>query len=96
MDRQSLALLIPIIALSIPVMAIMMNGFYKIQKARLEEARLRHGAGGPEVLDQIDELREELRQVRTELIETQERLDFTERMLASGRSAGSPAEPPRP
>jgi len=88
MDKQALAMFIPIIALLIPVSAIVLGGMIKIQKAKLEEARLR--AGDPGVLAEVDDLRNEVHQVRTELAEVQERLDFAERLLTA--RAG---EPPR-
>ncbi len=47
MDHQSLALLIPIVALSIPVVAIIMGTFHKMAKLRVEEARLHHGQPQP-------------------------------------------------
>ncbi len=90
MGKQELAMLIPIMALLIPVAAIVLGGMVKIQKARLEEARLRHG--DPTLLAEVDALREEVHQVRGELAEVQERLDFTERMLTA-RSAGGREEP---
>jgi hypothetical protein len=81
MDSGTLALLIPIVALSIPVAAIVMSGLSKIWKMRLEEARLRAGqsmAGDGE----FEQLRAEVDQLKTELAEVHERLDFTERILA--------------
>ena len=83
MDRQSLALLIPILALSIPVFAVIFSGMIKLQKARIEALRMEGGAD-PSVLAEVDELRHELGQVRAELGEVQERLDFTERLLTRG------------
>ena len=41
MDRHSLVLLIPIMALSIPVLGLMFAGFQRYAKIRLEETRLR-------------------------------------------------------
>lgn len=41
MNRQVLALPIPILALAIPVAAVILGGLHKIAKLRLEEARLR-------------------------------------------------------
>ena len=91
MNQPMLALMIPIMALAIPVAAIVIGGLVKLQKARLEEARLRlDGGTTPEVLSQLDELREELHQVRAELGEVQERLDFTERLLAGRDRKGLP------
>ena len=85
MDKQAIAVMIPIFALMIPIVAIIGNIVLKLQKSKEEEARLR--SGDPSVLAEMDELRQELQQVRGELTEVQERLDFTERMLTS-RSGG--------
>lgn len=82
MDKQVLAMFIPILALSIPVAAVIFNGLLKIQKMKLEEARLRHGSE-PGVSHEVEELRQDLQQVRGELAEVQERLDFAERLLTS-------------
>jgi hypothetical protein len=81
MDRQSLALLIPILALSIPVVAIVINGLVKIARLRA----MGSGAeGGGELQGRLDALEQEVDILRHELTETQERLDFAERMLAQG------------
>lgn len=77
MERQMMALMIPILALSIPIVAIIVSGVVKLQRLKME------GAAAPELLTQMDELRAELHAVRGELAEVQERLDFTERLLAS-------------
>jgi hypothetical protein len=80
MDKQVIALFIPIIALSIPVVAMVMGGFARYSKTRLEEARLRaSGSGDPAMLDAM---RSEMDDMRRELSEVQERLDFAERLLA--------------
>lgn len=88
MDKQAIAVMIPIFALMIPIVAIVGSYMLKIQKAKVDEARLH--SGDPAVLAEVDELRQELQQVRGELSEMQERLDFTERMLTS--RAGAPKE----
>ncbi len=77
------ALLIPMIALSIPVVAIIVGGINKRARWRLEEAQLRMGGGVD--AEELDELRSELDQVRAELGEMHERLDFTERLLTQSR-----------
>ncbi len=79
------ALLIPMIALSIPVVAIIVGGLNKRAKWQLEEARLRLDEGGGVHAEELDELRSELDQVRAELGEMHERLDFTERLLTQSR-----------
>ena len=81
MDRHSLALLIPIMALSIPVLGLLFAGFQRYAKLRLEETRLRlEGTGGSR--DDIEALRGEVDDLRRELSEVHERLDFAERLLA--------------
>ena len=42
--------------------------------------------GGGELPEEVAALRREVEQIRLELAETHERLDFTERLLAQGRS----------
>ena len=44
MDRHVIALFIPLLALAIPVAAIIFHGLQKLARTRLEEARLRLGA----------------------------------------------------
>ena len=83
MDRHVVVLLIPIVAMCIPIAAIVVAGFNKQAKMRLEEARLRLGGGDNQ--EELDELRSDLDNVRGELAEVQERLDFTERLLTQSR-----------
>ncbi len=78
MDK-SIAILIPILVVSIPVIAIIFSGMQKLAKLRLEEMRLR---GGSASQPELENLRSDVEQLRQELGEVQERLDFTERMLA--------------
>jgi hypothetical protein len=80
MDKQSLALLIPIIALSIPVLGLVFAGFQRYAKLRLEETRLKMQGGNAS--QDIEALRSEMDDMRRELGEVQERLDFAERLLA--------------
>lgn len=84
------ALLIPMIALSIPVVAIIVGGFNKRAKWQLEETRLRLGEGGGVHAEELDDLRSELDQMRAELGEVHERLDFTERLLTQARDREGP------
>jgi len=46
----------------------------------------RHGQADADVLGAVDALREQVEVLHQQLADTQERLDFTERLLASGRS----------
>jgi len=98
MDKGALALLIPILALSIPVIAILSNSLQKFWRLRIEEARIQAGAlpdGAEAALQQVSS---EVDQLRRELTELQERVDFAERMLARRVEPpplpGGPARPP--
>jgi hypothetical protein len=70
------------IALLIPVAAIIMGGLVKISR---NMSQGNPGSGSPELESRIERLEHELGSVRQELSEAQERLDFTERLLARGR-----------
>jgi hypothetical protein len=54
---------------------------------RLRQARRREAPGGSELEAGLDALQDEVSQLRQELTETQERLDFTERLLAQGQES---------
>ncbi len=83
MDRQTLALLVPIMALAIPVAAIIMRGLTRSAQLRLEELRIRQGGAlDGQAGAAIAELQAEVEALRGELGELHERLDFTERLLA--------------
>ena len=78
MDRHALALFIPILALLIPVSAIVMGGLIKVARYRA----MGSGDGGEDTRLRLDAMEQELHAVRQELMETQERMDFAERLLA--------------
>ncbi|MSR05874.1 MAG: hypothetical protein EXR93_02205 [Gemmatimonadetes bacterium] len=80
MDKQTLAVMIPVIVMLIPLSAVILNGWQKIIKLRIEEAKARGVA--PESSHEIEDIRNEVDLVRRELGEVQERLDFAERLLA--------------
>ncbi|MEO8200049.1 MAG: hypothetical protein ABI679_05950 [Gemmatimonadota bacterium] len=86
MDARVLALLIPILALSIPVIALVFSGMTRLARAKKEAIEAQYG-GSPNgaVESQLEELRAQMQDVRRDLAETQERLDFTERMLTQQR-----------
>ncbi len=74
--------LIPIMVLGIGVTAIISAVMLKLQRLRLEEARLRAAAPA-----EVDDLANQVSDLRQELSDVQERLDFAERMLAQVRQA---------
>lgn len=69
------------LALSIPVVAIICGTLVKLQKVRSAA----NAALPEEDLARLDALEQEIVALRQELTETQERLDFTERLLTKGR-----------
>ena len=88
---NGLLVLFPIMVLGIAVSAIISSSILKMQRLRLEEARLR--AGNPADLEDV------VRQVtdlQHEMAELQERVDFTERMLAQARETPALPEAPPP
>jgi NAD(P)H-dependent flavin oxidoreductase YrpB (nitropropane dioxygenase family) len=87
MDHM-LVLLIPIMAMGIPIVAVVSHGMQKVAKLRLEEARLRTGSLGPGGSAEIDALRADVADLRQDLQEVEERLDFAERALVQSREPG--------
>jgi hypothetical protein len=87
MDAGVLALLIPLFALSIPIAGIVFHGLQKVARLRVEEARIRAGGLEGATASDVSALREEMGEVRRELADVQERLDFAERLLTRGRQA---------
>jgi hypothetical protein len=81
-DKQVVALLIPLFAMAIPVAAIIFHGLQRLARMRLEEARLQLGPRDKGTEAEITLLREEVGDLRRELSDVQERLDFTERLLS--------------
>lgn len=79
MNRQELALLIPIIALSIGLAATILNGLIKLQRERGKQSRT---IAGDDVAGRLEALEQEVSSLRDQLAEAHERLDFAERMLA--------------
>jgi hypothetical protein len=77
-----------LVALCIPVAGIIFHGLEKVGRLRVEEAKVKSGQlDGPSVAE-LAALRDEMGDVRRELSEVQERLDFAERLLTSGRAQG--------
>ncbi|HEX9166719.1 MAG TPA: hypothetical protein VF862_12475 [Gemmatimonadales bacterium] len=82
MDKQSIALLIPLFALTIPIIGIIASSVLKLQKSRMEMLKLQ-SQPDPGLLNELEELRNEVHLLRGELTEVHERLDFTERLLTA-------------
>ena len=83
MEKQVIALFIPILALSIPVVAIVMNNLVKIQKFKADAAR--GSMSNPDTEARMAALEDDVAALRQELGEAQERIDFTERLLSKGK-----------
>ncbi len=82
--------LVPIMVLGVAVTGIISSVYLKMQRMKLEELKLRAGDSGD-----TEELAHEVAELRRELIDVHERLDFTERMLAQVRERpGLPGAPP--
>ena len=94
MNPDALALLIPIGGIAIVVVSIIMGDLKKIARMRLEEAQLRTQGG--ENSDEVQALRSELENVRRELSELSERVDFAERLLARGAGPDATQKEVRP
>ena len=89
---NGLLVLLPIMVLGIGVAWIVSGSILKLQRLRLEEARLH--AGDPA---ELGDLQRQLSELQHELAEVQERLDFAERILAQGKEAPRlPAAPDPP
>jgi Tfp pilus assembly protein PilO len=73
---NGLSIIIPIVFLGLAVTGIVSAVTVKLQRLRIEEARLRAGSTGEE------ELAHQVTILQHEMAELQERVDFTERMLA--------------
>ncbi|HQR17986.1 MAG TPA: hypothetical protein PK948_06430 [Gemmatimonadales bacterium] len=86
---NGLIVMISITVLSIGVTGIIASSILKMQRMRLEEAKLRSGDPAD-----VRELAEQVTSLQHDMTELQERVDFAERMLAQAREA--PALPPAP
>jgi multidrug resistance efflux pump len=90
---NGIVLLIPIMALAIPLVAIVVKS--DVGQAIADAIRHNSGAGRgaaarqefEQIRNEIDQLRTELDDVRAPLLEAHERLDFAERLLAKAPEA---------
>jgi hypothetical protein len=85
MDKQVVALLIPIFALAIPLAGVVFFGLQKLARTRLEEARLRANVPDTGTETEIAALRDDVGDLRRELSDLHERMDFAERLLSQAR-----------
>lgn len=84
------------LALLIPIVAIIAGTVIKLSRMKLES---QNPGLGPEALARLEALEGEVDHLRRELSETQERVDFTERLLAQATEGGralGPDRNPRP
>lgn len=84
MNPGSVGVFIPIIGLLIGFFVV----FSKSDIGRALAHRIGGGSADSSVEAELRELRGEVEALRQDLSETQERLDFTERMLAAGKKEG--------
>jgi len=76
---------VAVLGLMVPVLALSVVGFFVLARSRIGEALARRIAGerhDPEFEERILALQEDVALLRGQLQETQERLDFAERLLA--------------
>jgi len=92
LDKQALAVMIP-------VLAVFFTGLVVLSRTVIGKAIARRIGGDPQTRDDVHqhlvELEGEMAAMRQELLETQERLDFAERLLArpdDGARIGSGGE----
>jgi septal ring factor EnvC (AmiA/AmiB activator) len=80
------------VVMLIPILGLLIGGFAIFVRSHLGHALAERIAGrsgaSAELEAEVRELRTEVEALRGELGETQERLDFTERMIAGGSKGG--------
>ncbi len=85
MDPDVIDGVVAFLGLMVPVMGLSIVGLVVLSRSRLGEALARRIAGetgDPDIEEHILALQEDLAALRGQLQETQERLDFAERLLA--------------
>lgn len=84
MDPGALAMLIPIAGMGVG--ALFMVGAYKLLVRWMDRGRSGDAAGLAEEVARLREEVDALREVNRSVMELEERMDFTERMLAQAKS----------
>ena len=72
--------LVLLLIFGVPIVAMVTKSMEKMQKMRLQ--------AGTEASPRLEALEAEVQSLRQDLTEAQERLDFTERMLAKTKQTG--------
>jgi hypothetical protein len=87
----------------IPIIGMLIGAFVVFSRSDIGRALAQrlsgHSEAGPELLGELEGLRREVESLRGELTEVQERLDFTERLIAQQHNLervgpGAPAPEP--
>ena len=86
---NGLFVLVPVMLMGGAVTGIISSVILKLQRMKLEEAKLRSGDG-----EETAALAHQVAVLQGEMAELQERVEFAERMLAQARER--PALPPEP
>ena len=81
------------LVLLIPISAIIMTGLVKIARIRSAGLQSQGDPGVKQLESRLEAVEQELAGMHHELSETQERLDFAERLLAQGRETRRLGEP---
>jgi hypothetical protein len=90
MDPPFLEGLTGLLGVMIPLSVIGIGGLLLLSRSRIGEAIARRIGGDtrdPEVQAQVEGLEDELARLRAQLAETNERLDFAERLLTRGQES---------
>lgn len=100
MNAELLQAVAEVLVVAIPLVVVGVGGLLLLSRSRLGEALARRIAGDAKYSgyqEQLDALQDELAGLRTQLSDTQERVDFAERLLsrAAGETPSTPAGPRR-
>ena len=100
MNINLLQAIAEVLVVTIPVIVVGVGGLLLLSRSRLGEAVARRIAGDSQYSasqEQLDALQDELAGLRNQLAETQERVDFAERLLSAAPSEIEGRSPqPRP
>ncbi|MEO5931087.1 MAG: hypothetical protein ABIR47_14215 [Candidatus Kapaibacterium sp.] len=83
METETIAVLIPLLALTIPISAIFLSHRRKMASIQAEASQ-----SNPELQNRVQSLEHQVATLHVELADTQDRLRFTERLLEERNIAG--------